>query len=283
MAGSCMRWRKFAAAAGLLIVVGLGGAYARSESLLRRAHALPATDFSVGAHRVSLDEGRRLATVYGCYAGCHGSEGQGGVMFDEPAIARVVAPDLRAAVRRLDDSALSRAIRAGLHPDGRSMLVMPADAYAVMSDEELANIVAFFRSLPATEGASESTRLGPLGRLGVLTGEFRTKAETIAVQPPLPPAVDAASVRGRYLAQVACAHCHGAALDGASNPHFTSPPLAVIAGYSPDEFRSLLRTGVTRDGRTTPVMTGTSRKHLQHLTDDEIASLDAYLRSLVRG
>ncbi len=98
--------------------------------------------------------------------------------------------------------------------------------------------------------------------------------------PAAPPdAAGDAAARGRYVAQVACGHCHSPDLRGASNPEFTSPSLAVVAGYTREQFGALLKTGIAVGGREVGLMSQTARANLAHLTDAEVDDLYAYLRA----
>ena len=162
-------------------------------------------------------------------------------MFDEPMIGRVVAPNLTAAVRKYSDAELVGIIRHGVRPGGRSMMVMPAEAFVLLTDEDLGRIIAFLKSLPAVEGPGPSVSLGPLGRIGVAIGQFKTVAQLIAETVPPPEASSDEAAHGRYLARTICAQCHGTSLRGASNPDFTSPSLQVVAAYSPEAFTQLMR------------------------------------------
>ena len=126
----------------------------------------------------------------------------------------------------------------------------------------------------------DGERVRPIGRLGVVTGEFKTAARLIAETVPPPDATNAEAKQGRYLARTVCAGCHGTALRGDTNPDFTSPDLKIVAAYSPDAFAQLMRTGVALGGRNLPVMSETARIHLSQLSDSEIAALYSYLHSL---
>ena len=72
-------------------------------------------------------------------------------MFDQPMIGRVVAPNLTAAVRKYSDAELAVIIRNGVRPGGRSLVVMPAEAYVLLTDDDLGRIIAFLRSLPTVD------------------------------------------------------------------------------------------------------------------------------------
>ena len=120
-----------------------------------------------------------------------------------------------------------------MRPGGRSMMVMPAEAFVLLTDDDLGRIIAFLRSLPAVEGPGPSVSLGPLGRIGIAVGQFEPVAQLIAETVPPPEATSEGATYGRYPARTTCAACHGTSLSGASNPDFTSPSLQLVAAYSP--------------------------------------------------
>jgi cytochrome c553 len=281
VARKAIRW--FAIAAGGVIGVlalAAGVVYVGSERILDRRYSLPPGSIGVPEDAESIREGGRLARIHGCLAGCHGRDGEGAVMFDQPVIATIVAPNLTVIARRSTDAQLDAAIRHGLRPDGRSLIVMPTEAYRLLSDADLGRIIAHLRSLPPVSGHEASVTVGPIGRFGLLTGRFRTAVQMAAeAQPPLV-ASDESSEAGRNLAVTSCGHCHGVDLAGASTPEFTAPSLQVVAAYSPEAFQVLLRTGSALGGRELGVMSRTARANLSLLNDDEIDSLYRYLSAL---
>jgi len=277
--------KRIAAAIGgivLLAVIAAAAIHVASERELQRQYDVRPGSLLVPTDAASIAEGQRLASVHGCLPGCHGQRAEGRVMFDDPMVGRIVAPDLSAAVRRYDDGEFAAIVRQGVRPDGRSLLVMPSEAYASMSDVDLGRIVGFLRSLPAAHGPGPQVDLGPLGRFGLATGKFRTAARIVAETNPPPAAHGVEAERGRYLARLACGHCHSPDLHGDSNPSFTSPDLHVVAAYSPEAFARLVRTGRALGDRELGMMSRWARSNLSHLTDDEIAALYTYLSSMDR-
>src|SRR6516162_7327020 len=162
---SARRWIWLAV--GILIGLGIVG-YVLSERVLRRTYEVPVIALAIPTDPDSIREGRRLATVHGCFLDCHGQEAEGRVMFDDPKIARIVAPNLTAAVRQYTDAQLAVIIRNGLRPDGRSLIVMPSEAFIGMTDSDVGRIIAFLKSLPRVPGPGPHTAVGPLGRLGLV-------------------------------------------------------------------------------------------------------------------
>ncbi len=128
------RWlHRIRMAAGVLVVVLVIAAavlYVWSERIIGRRYSVPTTAIPIPTDAASVAEGRRLATVYGCMNGCHGKQGQGVVFFDQPVIARLVAPNLTTVVRRYSDAELVGILRNGLRPDGTSVFVMPSECFA---------------------------------------------------------------------------------------------------------------------------------------------------------
>jgi mono/diheme cytochrome c family protein len=263
-----------------LAIIAYGIVYLVSARLVARTWDIPAVAIVVPTDQASRDEGKRLATVYGCFAGCHGKEIAGAVLFDQPAIAHLVAPNLSASVRQYTDAQLATIIRRGLRPDGRSTIVMPSEAFVYMTDGDLGRILAFLKSMPLVDGPGPSFKLGPVGRIGVATGKLATTVQTMATSMSPPDAVGEQNTQGRYLAQLTCAQCHGTNLLGGSNPQFTSPSLQTVAAYSPEAFAQLMRTGVALGNRTLETMSPWARNNLAAMTDAEIAALYSYLRTV---
>ena len=276
-----LRWLGIGLGAVLgLIVIALGAIYVLSQHKLNKRYPLPQTAIVVPNDVASIAAGQRLATIAGCYNSCHGRQVEGAVLFDEPIIGRLIAPNLTASVRAHSDAELANIIRHGLRPDGRSVFVMPAEALTYLSDADLGRIIAFLRSLPASAGPGPGSFLGPLGRLGVVTGQFKMAAQLIAETVPLPEAAGPDAVTGRYIAQTVCAHCHATDLRGRTTPAYVSPNLQIVSAYSADAFTRLLRTGVPLGGQKLGMMRQEAQLNLLLLTDAEIASLYSYLHTL---
>jgi cytochrome c553 len=254
--------------------------YGLSERELRRTYPVPVVALAIPGDAASIEEGRRIATIRGCFGDCHGKHAEGRILFDDPMVARIVAPNLTAALRHYTDAQIAVIVRSGIRPDGRSTVVMPAEAFAGMSDADVGRIIAFLRSLPPVPGPGPDVVLGPLGRLGLATGKLKTVAQLVAETVPPPPASSPQAEFGRYLARTICAECHSTSLRGAANPAFTSPDLRVVASYPPEAFARLLRTGVAIGERQLRVMSAQARNNLSLLTDSEMAALYDYLHGL---
>ena len=102
-----------------------------------------------------------------------------------------------------------------------------------------------------------------------------TSAAVASAQPRTAPAPPPSGERMTYV--VGCVHCHHQLPKQIMN----APSLMVAQTYSLPEFRTLLRTGVTRDGRDLyaldSAMGFTAREQLAYLKDDEIAAIHRFL------
>lgn len=262
-----------------LALLAASGIYIASELVMRRTYpGVAGIPVAALQDSTAVAAGARLVQIYGC-PGCHAEQLQGQVFFDEPRVARLVAPNLTRAAQQYSDAELERIIRHGIRPTGRSVIAMPSDAFAGLSDASLARILAYLRTRPVEEGPGPSLHLGPLGRLGVATGKFKTAAMLIppgAPAPPAAPPTDSVAL-GSYLAHTACAECHGTDLRGDAS--LGSVNLAVVSGYSADEFVRLLQTGVPKGGRQLGLMAEVAQRRFVALNSTEVAALYAYLHS----
>lgn len=265
--------------AGLIVLILLAGAgvYAASEVVLRRSYDVPLEEIAVPTDSAAIAEGRRLATIRGCFDGCHGPGLEGNVFWDEPWIARLVAPNLTQVAAQHTDAELERIIRDGVRPDGTSTWAMPSASFYHLSDQDVGSIIAFLRSVPVSDGPATEVRIRMLGRLGVLRGEFPPQAQSIEHGAPRlgeQPHSDTLAF-GQYLAATICSECHGLDLQG--NPRAGTPPAFMAAAYSEEEFTRLMRTGVALGDREIGLMTRMARR-FTHMTDHELHSLHTYLK-----
>jgi cytochrome c553 len=263
-----------------LLVVAYGVIYLQSNRVIDRRYPVPRVALVVPSDAASIAEGERLATVRGCYLACHGPKAVGDVLIDSPLLGTINAPNLYQAAHTYSDAELAALIRYGVRPDGHGVLGMPSQTFHGLSDQDLGRIIAFLRSLPPSSGETRRVTLGPVLRIGFVTGRFKSAPAQIAELAPLPPATSTASESGRYLAQTICTECHGNALQGDSNPDFTSPDLRVVAAYGEADFKKLLREGIAIGDRQVGLMSEIAALDLSHLTDAEIDSLYLYLHDL---
>lgn len=268
----------------LVFVAAVGTIYALSSRLINARHPFKERRVVVPSDSGSLAEGGRFARIR-C-VGCHGDSLRGKIFFDEPRIARLVAPNVPAKLATLTDAEFAGFLRSGVRKDGTSPFVMPPPGFYHISDYDIGALIAFIRSLPVTDDSLPANTYRLIGRLGVVLGQFRTavaEIDTTLERVGDDPAW--ATVRqGEYLARMICTECHGLRLTGDSvdaGGSAATPSLAGTAGYSPEEFTRLLRTGTPRETTTRlGLMAEVAKGSLTHLTDAEITAIYWYLQAL---
>ncbi|MFL6720270.1 MAG: cytochrome c [Sphingomonas sp.] len=225
-----------------------------------------------------LADAERQGRILGCFS-CHGAGLRGEKMFSEPMIGTVWAPNLTQVAAHASDEQLARAIRQGIGSDGRSLFIMPSENLQILSDQEVAAIIAMVRRQPPGRSTTPASSYGPIGRLGVVMGKFKTAPALVAdyknLEPrPVGPQYEA----GRRLAALYCSGCHNADLSGKEvKPGELSPDLTIAGAYDLAAFTRLLRTGRPAGGQKLPMMGATARSDLSHMTDGQIEQLHAYL------
>jgi mono/diheme cytochrome c family protein len=114
--------------------------------LLGAALALGAFSFGSGAQEPAGDaaSGAKIYVAVGCFT-CHGRSGQGGNFnYVTPVLAKIQWPV----------EAFRAFLRVGVND-------MPAYAKEVLSDQQVADIHAFLRSLPGPRPTAEIPQLAP--------------------------------------------------------------------------------------------------------------------------
>ena len=274
-----LRWLGIALA-GLvaLLLVAAATVYVLSVRLLHKTYAVPLVEIAVPNGSAAVAEGQRLATIRGCN-GCHGANLEGDVFGDDPMLARIISPNLSRLAPAYTDAELERLIRHGVRKNGQGVVVMPSSMFAPLSDADLGLIIAYVRSAPPVDHDLPATRIGPIGRLGLVLGKFHT--EPAVIDHTAPHAATAPKndrlAYGRYLALTSCTECHGSDLKGEPDG---APNLVVAAAYSDSAFRSFFKTGNALGNRRLKLMSEMAERRFSHFTGDEVGALHAYLKTL---
>ena len=274
------RWAgyAFASVLGLILIVAAAIWLISSARLSAKADTRP--EHIVRPTPAQISDIARQARTLGCFS-CDGDGLRGKKMFDQPEIATVWAPNLTLLAAHASDEQLARAIRQGIGVDGRSLFIMPSESFQYLSDQEVGALVAMVRELP--RGGTETPRnaYGPIGRVGLIMGKFKTAPQLVteyAVQEPI--AVGPQFEGGRRLAITRCSACHAADLTGKEvKPGEISPDLVLVGAYDLPAFKKLMRSGVRPGGQKLPMMGPIARSDLSHLTDPEIVALFDYLQA----
>ncbi len=284
-----LRWgaRVIAGTVGLVLVAAAAG-YGFSEVRMARHFAVPEHRIVLRGDSAEIANGKRLATVRGC-VDCHGSNFAGTLMIDSPIIGRLASANLTMGGRgkELDLRDWERAVRHGVRRDGSGLRVMPSQEFTTISDEDLAAIVAYIRSVPAVEQTHPTIRVGPIIRALYLADQVALlPAERIDHTKPHEARVVAEVTPkfGEYVAS-GCTGCHGPTFSGGKIPG--SPPEwkpaanltpAGIGHYKEEDFVRALRTGIRPGG--SQIDSAMPWKLTKEMTDVEIKAIYSYLKTV---
>ena len=257
-----------------------------------------------------LARGQYLFENFGCFD-CHGehdwtkhespliegTRGAGYAVFPMAGLpGRVVppniTPDPETGAGNWTDDMLARAIREGIGHDGRALFpFMPYLDFRHMSDEDLASVIAYLRSIPLVRKALPKTEI-------IFPVKYLMRNEPQPITAPVPqPDVSTPVKRGEYLVTIAgCTECHppqakgqpicglefagGFVLEGpwgrAASANITPDPSG-ISYYDEALFLELILTGYVKARKINQIMPW---DHYRHLTDEDLKGIFAYLHTL---
>jgi mono/diheme cytochrome c family protein len=206
-------------------------------------------------------------------------------------VPRNITPDRETGAGTWTDDMLARAIREGIGHDGRALFFMPYPFFRHLSDEDLASVIVYVRSLEPVRNPLPPSEIGfPVKYL------MRSGPQPLDAPVP-PPDLSTPLSRGKYLVSIApCADCHTPLDKGQPNaalPFAGGSPLygpwgkVASANLTPDPsgipyydealFVSTMRTGYVKARKLSQIMPW----HMfRHLTDDDLKAMFAYLRTL---
>jgi len=257
-----------------------------------------------------LERGRYIATALSGCLYCHshhdwaapgtpivpGTEGAGEIQPETDLPGRIVAPNLtpdpETGAGNWTDDQLARSIREGIGHDGRALFpMMPYTHYREMSDEDVASVVVYLRSLPAV--------LHELPKTEVI---FPVKYLIRGVPEPLISPVGEedtsdAIKHGSHLVNLAgCSDCHTLRAKGKNLPGMEFAGGAIFSGpwgnvasanLTPDAtgipyydealFLQVIHSGHVGGRQLSAIM---PVMVYRNLTDSDLKAMFAYLRTL---
>lgn len=264
----------------------------------------PLTNIKYERTAARLKRGEYLATgLLECFM-CHserdwklpgaplidGKQGSGGTILQEDSTTLIIAPnitpDKETGAGTWTDDMFARAIREGVGHDGRALsLDMPYGIFKHLSDEDLASVIVYIRSLPPVHNVVPATKISAGYR------SWLEKSLRPITEPVLAPDFSNQKKLGNYLVRLAgCIHCHtlhadnspGAYAGGnlidhghgsAFSANITSDPSGMA--YGPEGFIFVMRTG--KGGTLSGNMPWVAFKNI---TDDDLKAIYTYLRTI---
>ncbi len=208
-------------------------------------------------------------------------------------VAPNISPDPETGIGSWTDDQIARAIREGVDRNGEALFpLMPYQHFRNMSDEDLASVVVYLRSLTPVHQQQPSTQL-------IFPVKYLIRTVPEPVDAPVPaPDISTPEKRGAYLVEVAgCADCHtpqdsqgqplpgmafagGFILEGpwgrVASANLTPDPSG-IPYYDQALFIQTIRTGYVKARPLNQIMPWNLYRGM---TDDDLAAIFAYLKTL---
>lgn len=279
----------------VLAIVGVAAIFFTYASIsvnqrFEKSYQVELKSLEVSHDSASLALGKHLAVIKGC-TDCHASDLGGKVMVDDPAMGRLVTPNLTKGKGGLPADYSTedwvRAIRHGLNRQNLPLKIMPSQEFNVLTEKDLAAIIAYCQALPPVDRELPEMEIRPVG---VLLTHFdkipMVPAELIDHQREAVADIanEVSLENGQYLA-VSCSGCHRPDFKGGDGHLPGSPKVADITGsgnvgkWTEEQFMTALRTGNTPEGKqlNNDFMPWQMTKAY---TDTELKSLYVYLKSL---
>jgi mono/diheme cytochrome c family protein len=294
------------------LILGLALVAVGAAAILLLASRLPEPDISptLAQHHPDGANGAYVAVLGDC-AFCHTRNGgppfAGGLRLATPLGAIYssnITPDSETGIGHYTFKDFVRVMRFGVKPDGTRLYpAMPYTAYSKVSDDDLQDLFAYLRSqiVPVHQASRASDILWPLSMRWPLalwniafhdTSHFRTDASQ-----------DAQWNRGAYLVQglAHCGTCHtprgwlfeekdvrgattlflsGALLDGTSPINLRGNDGDGLGRWSATDIAALLTSARNAHSAVTETMADVVRHSTQYMTDQDVAAIAVYLKSL---
>jgi mono/diheme cytochrome c family protein len=276
-----------------LLALGLIGFYK-----LNKRYNNPVANIQVAGTPTQIARGKQLANI--C-ANCHTSNGQlplSGVnflaKFPAPPIGIFYAPNLKPSgnIQDWTDGELIRAIREGIHKDGRSLVIMPSGTLRNLSDDDVQAVVAYLRSQPATGKPTPINKFTLFGVIFIDLFDLQTVQSPVgSVTAPQPGTLG----YGKYMVDIiGCRFCHGDQLQGKLDKGQPGPPpgpnlTLIVPQWTEEQFMIFFNTGQLPGGKTVPIVTlpsGLSEPKMPWptvratATDEELKAMYLYLHDL---
>ena len=165
-------------------------------------------------------------------------------------------------------------------------LLAASEVFARLHPDDVAALVAYLKTLKPIGPVYPEATIGLLLQKEIDAGEYRNAAQLVAEEGgELSPDLGPAHAQARQIVSVTCAECHETDLRGEPAPApdaAARPDLRMVASYSPEDFNTLMRTGMAAGNREAGLMSRAARRRYASFTDAEVEAVRGYLVELAK-
>jgi len=268
---------------------------------VNRTYDVAIAPVAIPSDTASVAQGKHYVEAIGVCQVCHGQNLAGPVIgeckgvpctgfSDNALFGKIVPANLTSGLGGIGgsftDEDYIRAIRHGIGQDNQALVIMPAEEYNKISNEDLGAIIAYLKTLPPVDNEVGKSSFGPLGRTLVSFVGGLIPASVIDHEAPrsASPDVGVTAEYGEYLSEI-CTVCHGDGLSGSrvpGNDRVEAPDITQsgdIGTWTKSQFFDTIRSGNTPGGNLLDPRFMPWNRFTQ-MTNDELEAIWLYLESL---
>jgi cytochrome c553 len=265
--------------------------YLSINSRLNKTYSVQVAEITISSDSASVERGRHRAML--CQ-GCHGENFSGVAVIDDKALGVIKSTNLTSGEggigKTYTDKDWVRSIVHGVRPNGKPILMMPADNFQNFSLADLQGLIAYMKTIPPVANKDKGYQLTFLAKMLISTGAMANMlpAEIIDHSAAYNPEVAAEETPGfgKYLVSISgCKVCHGLNLNGGKSPDPNSPPVPNITpgghsgNWSEADFIAAMQTGKTPEGKILNPLFMPWRDYM-NMTNTELTAIYKYMKSL---
>lgn len=275
-----------------LLLVAVAALYLMGKARMEKVYDFPPSGIVVPTDEASIARGKHIVET--TCIGCHDADLGGKTPFI--AVDGIMALDSVNLTSgeggiggEFSDEDFVRAIRHGINREGKPIFMPAVKAFAHMSDEDLAAVIAYLRTAPPVDRATKELQVEPMGFVIFSLGVFGNMPVEDATHENnvTAPAPGVTVEYGEY--RLTLSDCHGCHYPDLAGGKYGDPTFDIIvpnltpggdlANWTAEGFIQTMRTGVTPEGRglNSNVM---PLDEINNLTDDELTAIWLYLQSL---
>lgn len=296
-------FRRVGLSIGAVAVLGIVGYTAYVQyGLQKRYPQVEPVVSGQAALQAQIKRGQYVAQLSDCTA-CHTATGgkpfAGGYKLQTPfgtILSSNITSDPETGIGGWTQEQFDRAVRHGVGSHGYLYAAMPYNAYAKMTDQDISDLWAYVRAIPAVKSTVVENQLPfPFNQRWLLAGWNMLFFKDQVFKPA--PERTAEENRGAYLVDGPghCTSCHtaknllggdssaylqGGALEGWYAPDLTPDAHVGIGSWSNADIVSYLHSGSNKITVSSGPMTEAIENSTQYMTQDDLQAIASYLKSL---
>jgi len=276
---------------GLILIAALT-LFLMGNARLNKMYEFPPSNLTIPTDAASIARGQHIAETL-C-EGCHGTDLSGiNNWFEGGPLGTIDSANLTSGQggvgQTYTDEDFVGAIRHGIDSKGKPTFMPAVVSTAYLSDDDLAAVMAYVRSVPPVDRITYGKQFTPIAKILFAAGVLLPfPAEVVSHEIHVTaPAAGVTAEHGSYLVDTHDCHiCHGENMNGGKFPdptqNFITPNLTSggeLGFWTEEQFINTIRTGTTPSGH----MLNPEHmpwKEFRNMTDDELKAIWMYLQSL---